>query len=241
MKKHITLLALTLGALTPILIAQNGPPPRGGQGQGQGQGGPGGGGPSGQGHHRMPPNPLVQALDTNHDGTIDASEIANASQSLLTLDKNGDGQLTPDEYQPKPPKQGNQNNQNGRRQRPQNNGGQGGPGQGPPPRGQGGGQNGQNGQNGQGPPPPPDGQGGQGGPPPNPLAEALDLNHDGTIDASEIAKASQSLLTLDKNGDGKLTPDEYRPQPPQGGPGGPPPNGQGGQNGQGRPQRPPGQ
>jgi Ca2+-binding EF-hand superfamily protein len=66
------------------------------------------------------------------------------------------------------------------------------------------------------------------------LLQALDLNHDGVIDASEIAKASQSLLTLDKNGDGKLTPDEYRPKPPQ--------SGQGQQqNGQGRPPRPPGQ
>ena len=57
-----------------------GPPPRGPEGR----------------HHRPPPPPIVLALDTNHDGVIDAQEIANASAALLTLDKNGDGQLTPE-------------------------------------------------------------------------------------------------------------------------------------------------
>lgn len=55
--------------------------------------------------------------------------------------------------------------------------------------------------------------------PSHPVVEALDLNHDGTIDADEIAKASESLKKLDKNSDGKLTPDEFRPQRPQGGDG----------------------
>ena len=64
-----------------------------------GPGGPGGpGGP----HHRPPP-PLIGALDANHDGVIDATEIANASAALLTLDKNGDGKLTIDELIPPPP------------------------------------------------------------------------------------------------------------------------------------------
>jgi hypothetical protein len=40
------------------------------------------------------------ALDANHDGVISAEEIANAGAALLTLDKNGDGQLTPDEIHP---------------------------------------------------------------------------------------------------------------------------------------------
>jgi Ca2+-binding EF-hand superfamily protein len=43
--------------------------------------------------------PLVAALDANGDGVIDAQEIANAPAALKTLDKNGDGQLTRDEYQ----------------------------------------------------------------------------------------------------------------------------------------------
>jgi hypothetical protein len=85
---------------------------------------------------------------------------------------------------------------------------------------------------------------GQGGPMmrPMPIIEALDQNKDGTIDASEIAKASEALKKLDKNGDGQLTPEEYRPRP-----GGPGPGGQGGRGGgggprgggEGRPQRPP--
>jgi len=39
--------------------------------------------------------PLVVAtLDANHDGVIDAGEIANASQALKSLDKNADGRLS---------------------------------------------------------------------------------------------------------------------------------------------------
>src|SRR5215472_13316925 len=51
----------------------------------------------GPGFH-LPPPLIVAALDTNHDGVIDSNEIANASAALLTLDKNGDGILTPDEF-----------------------------------------------------------------------------------------------------------------------------------------------
>ena len=62
-------------------------------------------------------------------------------------------------------------------------------------------------------------RGGPGGPggqrPMNPIILALDLNNDGTLDADEIAKASVSLKKLDKNGDGKITPDEHRPQRPK--------------------------
>jgi len=69
-----------------------------------------------------------------------------------------------------------------------------------------------------GAPPGPGGPGGPGGPPgpmhgPPPLMAALDTNRDGELDAAEIANASAALLKLDKNGDGKLTPDELMPQP----------------------------
>ena len=86
-KTMLTLLALGSSAL--ILNAQNSgnPPP---------EDSPGGMGP----RHRPPPLPLVVALDANHDRVIDAGEIANASTALLTLDKNGDGKLTVDEYLP---------------------------------------------------------------------------------------------------------------------------------------------
>jgi len=42
--------------------------------------------------------PLVVAtLDANHDGVIDAGEIANASRALKSLDKNADGRLSQEE------------------------------------------------------------------------------------------------------------------------------------------------
>lgn len=94
------------------------------------------------------------------------------------------------------------------------------------------------GQPGDGPPP---GQGFHHRPPPLPLAQALDVNHDGVIDSNEIANASAELLTLDKNHDGQLTRDEYmgkRPGPPRDGgdgnggeQGGPPPGGDDGMGG----------
>lgn len=50
--------------------------------------------------------------------------------------------------------------------------------------------------------------------------EKAGVGLDCILDADEIAKANESLKKFDKNGDGKLTSDEYRPQC-QGGPGGP--------------------
>jgi hypothetical protein len=51
------------------------------------------------------------ALDTNRDGVISADEITAASASLKTLDKNGDGQLTREEFGP-PPRRNPPGNQN---------------------------------------------------------------------------------------------------------------------------------
>lgn len=56
----------------------------------QGPGGPGG----------PPPRIVLQALDTDHDGQLSATEIAAASAGLLSLDVNHDGQLTSLEYLP---------------------------------------------------------------------------------------------------------------------------------------------
>ncbi len=52
----------------------------------------------------------------------------------------------------------------------------------------------------------------------NPIMLALDANQDGELSAAEIANATTSLKALDLNKDGKLTPDEYRPLPPEGAP-----------------------
>ncbi|MDR3460316.1 MAG: EF-hand domain-containing protein [Verrucomicrobiae bacterium] len=93
--KTLLTLAAVLGALSLTASAQDaGGPPPGGPGEQGGHGGPGG--------HRPVPA-IIAALDANHDGVIDADEIANATAALKTLDKNGDGKLTRDEYMGKPP------------------------------------------------------------------------------------------------------------------------------------------
>lgn len=51
-----------------------------------------------------------------------------------------------------------------------------------------------------------------------PVVTAIDLNKDGVLDDNEVSKAADALKGLDKNGDGKLTTDEYRPAAPVGGP-----------------------
>jgi hypothetical protein len=55
-------------------------------------------------HRPPPPDPLVKALDVDRDKVISAAELAAAPTELLALDKNGDGQLTKDEFAPPPPK-----------------------------------------------------------------------------------------------------------------------------------------
>ena len=66
---------------------------------------------------------------------------------------------------------------------------------------------------------PPDGKREPKDPPPDkppvpPLIAALDVDHDSTISAPELADAPESLKTLDKNGDGELSPEELRPHRP---------------------------
>jgi len=61
--------------------------------------------------------------------------------------------------------------------------------------------------------------------------QSLDANHDGVGRCHRDRNASAALKTLDKNGDGKLTRDEFLPPRPNG----PPGNEQGGQ----RPPPPP--
>ena len=105
MKIKTTLAILVLGAtVLGVGCSSNRnccrPPPPAGQ-----AGGPGC--PGMKGHRPPPPSLLMQALDVNHDGIVDSNEIANASAELKTLDKNGDGQLTPYELRPAcPPQKG---------------------------------------------------------------------------------------------------------------------------------------
>lgn len=47
---------------------------------------------------KRPAPPMLAALDADGDGVISATELANAAASLAKLDKNGDGQLTPEEF-----------------------------------------------------------------------------------------------------------------------------------------------
>ncbi len=60
-------------------------------------------------------------------------------------------------------------------------------------------------------------------PPPHPVVEALDLNHDGELSDKEIAQAEQSLKKLDTDGDGVLSREELRPPGGRGASGGGPP------------------
>lgn len=71
-----------------------------------------------------------------------------------------------------------------------------------------------------------------GKPPLPPVVAALDTDHDGTISATELAAAPDSLKVLDKDGDGALSPAELHPQ-------GPPPRREGEQGGDDGPQGPP--
>jgi hypothetical protein len=90
MNTKVILLALALGASTCLLTAQDsnqrpdGQRSPGREGGPDGQGG-GPGGPGSMGGQR-PVNPIVEAFDLNKDGTIDADEIAKASESLKKLD-----------------------------------------------------------------------------------------------------------------------------------------------------------
>ncbi|MEO6788951.1 MAG: aryl-sulfate sulfotransferase [Chthoniobacteraceae bacterium] len=213
------------------------PPPGGLGGPGGPPGGPGGppggppggqGGPPGGMPGPPPLPPIFTVLDINGNGILEPEEIAQAAASLRKLDTKGTGRLTRDEYLPPP----------GGISAPPGGpgGGPGGPPPLPPiltifnpdrdgtipavianapavlwqldrnndgkltadeylPVRPGGGL---------GPPP-----GGTAGDPTlPPIITALDTNHDGIIDAAEIAAAGDALKKLDRNGDGKITVDE---------------------------------
>lgn len=170
--------------------------------------------------------PVLQALDTDHDGTLSAAEIANAIAVLKTLDKNGDGQLDSLEYLPSQANPADADpeglvkrlmvfdrNNDGvltadeipERLKPLMDKAD---------------------TNHDGKltadelrayakaQSQPRGRSVRGGQPTrmDPILNALDADHDGIISAEEIVNASAALKALDKNGDGQLTPDELRPR-----------------------------
>lgn len=198
--------------------------------------GPRGGG---RGDFRLPPNPLVEALDTDGDGVISADELKAASESLAKLDANKDGKLADDELRPRPPAGDRGPDDRGPGSGPgAGNRGRGGDGRGAEGRGPASGRGGDaRGPQGRGGPGRDGGPGGAGGPggrgadggrgpegpggPPSPErfvehAMEFDADKDGKLNHDELAKFAQEMI-----------------QRRGGGPGG-----QGGPGGEGRPNGP---
>ncbi len=163
-------------------------------------------------------NPVLRALDTNRDGAISAAEIAAAASALRTLDANHDGMLSEDEtayiYEGRSGSADEMagmlmsfdRNGDGKLSREE-----------VPERMQGLFDRGDKNHDGvltadeihelalHTPPPGETRGGGR-----DPVVAALDANHDGVISKEEIDNAPATLRTLDRNGDGKLTADEFR-------------------------------
>ncbi len=158
--------------------------------------------------------PILSALDANNDGVIDADEIAAASKVLAALDTNSDGALSLYELL-LPPLAGGKDPSSTPDASPSANAS---PSATPDAWSQGVGSGHKSKSHSRS----------QNGPPPPQLSmmaalrlvAALDVNQDYFVDADEIKNASQALLKLDKNGDGKLTAEELQnppPMPPDGG------------------------
>ncbi|TWU65279.1 EF hand [Crateriforma conspicua] len=104
-------LPLVMASVLAVLVtsAIQAQPP-GGRGQGgpgfggQGFGGPGRGGPDFGGPGGPPPNAIAEALDTDGDHVISGAEIQKAVDALKKLDRNGDGRLSNDEFDPMGPR-----------------------------------------------------------------------------------------------------------------------------------------
>ncbi len=179
-----------------------------------------------QGPERQQTRFVLDALDSNHDGTLSAAEIKAAPASLLTLDKNGDGELTFDELTQRPPVAGAAPDELVKQLMTFDKTAKGYLIAGDlPDRMQGLFQRADANHDGKltpeeihalsarqgmptGPATPPGGAAGIFRL--DPILNAIDTNHDGLISSTEIAASATSLLTLDKNADGELTPDEIR-------------------------------
>ena len=167
MKIKLTFIAITAFAFsTSSAFAQ--PPQDGPPGGHRGPGGPGG-------------NPIMDALDPDHNHEISAQEIANASKALKALDKNGDGVLNEEDFGRMGPPQGGGPPEGGR----------GGPGGG---RGPGGGD---------------DADQGQRVNDFASRLMAFDKNDNGKVEKDELPTRMQRVMaSLDKNGDDVLEASE---------------------------------
>lgn len=207
MKTKILMLSIAVALPTAWAADNAGAPPRDGNrppgerrdgGRSKNPDGPRDGErPPGQRPPMQGPMPLLRPLDTDDDGIISADEIKNAPESLKKLDKNGDGQISHEEWQPQPPPRGDGERRGGPR-----DGGAQAPEKKPDapqdrekPAG--------------------DQRGRPQGPPP-PLVGAIDTDRDGVLSSEEIGNAPEALAKLDKNNDGQLGPREYGPRPPEG-------------------------
>lgn len=169
----------------------------------------------------LPPGPLMEALDTNHDGILSADEIKNAPAALRKLDRNHDGKLTPDELRPargpdgQPPRDGRRGGPDG--QPPP----RGGPDGQPPRDGRRGGPDGQPPRDGRPDGPPRGGRPGAGGVIPPFAREQLDLTSEQEKQIAELEKEVRARL-------GKILTDKQKKQMEdimQRGPGGRPDGG----------------
>ena len=203
-----------------------------------------GGGPEHPHHHGPPPSPLFDALDTNHDGVLSAEEIANASASLKALLKDGATELKREDLRPTPPhpdpaadpaaSDRDQPRPKVPMIRPH----------GPPPQSDEARNDAPDQATPPTPPQPdeaapgpqydpsehhhhpapddamesdPRGHGPEHphhGPPPSPIFDALDTNHDGVISAEEMDHATGALKELLKPGTTELRREDLRPMPP---------------------------
>ncbi len=178
----------------------------------------GGGGPQ--------PRLVLQVLDLDGDGMLSATEIAAAPKSLLKLDANGDGQLTFDELTERPANAGASAVELEQQLMGFDKAGKGYLVAGDlPERMQGMFNRADANHDGKVTPDEIRAMSARQGMPLgnrtepgrasgvfrlDPLLNALDLNHDGMLSADEIAGAAASLKTLDRNGDGQITPDEMK-------------------------------
>jgi Ca2+-binding EF-hand superfamily protein len=183
---------------------------------------------SARAQHDGPPRLVLRTLDTDHDGKLSSAELAAAPQVLLVLDRNGDGQLKADEFQPRPDNSGATSEelvtqlmvfdkngdgvltpdelpsrmQNLFTRADSNHDGKLTPDEihGLAAR--------------QSMPEGAASANNPGATHSDPLLNALDLNHDGVISTEELASATKSLLVLDVNRDGEITAEEMRPIEP---------------------------